>query len=55
MVQTGLRAEHNLPEEILGIENRYPGTRVATVSFIYDDYGTGTDTDFRRSVALLGT
>lgn len=53
LVQTGLRAEHNLPEEILGIESRYPGTRVSTVSFIYDDYGTGTDSDFRRSVKLL--
>lgn len=54
LVQTGLRAEHNLPEDILGIEKRYSGTRVSTVSFIYDDYGTGTDLDFRRSVKLLG-
>lgn len=53
LVQTGLRAEHNLPEEILGIEARYPGARVSTVALIYDDYGTGTDTDFRRTVALL--
>lgn len=53
LVQTGLRAEHNLPEEILGIEARYPGARVSTVALIYDDYGTGTDTDFRRTVTLL--
>lgn len=55
LVQTGLRAEHNLPEDILGIEKRYPTTRVSTVSFIYDEYGTGTDLDFRRSVKLLGS
>lgn len=53
LVQTGLRAEHNLPEEILGIEARYPGARVSTIALIYDDYGTGTDTDFRRTVTLL--
>lgn len=53
LVQTGLRAEHNLPEEILGIEARYPGIKVSTVSVIYDEYGTGTDAEFRRTVALL--